>query len=521
MTEAPYPELVRDVFLVEVRGKEVVLSALRPQTGRFEPSPWPAELTSLRRNLVEVAVVPPAGEPFSGDRMELPLAPEIPGLVIPVSFFGPPSPPDGQPGSPERHGTRNDLLVVRLDRGTITNEILPALTRRYFGNARDADYELAIFASPTPENEARAPGKMIYRSDPALPASVFRSADVRLGMFELRPFEELRGIWPGHRSSTETAHRPDHPERHRAWRLPLTLNFERQGGAWTFVARHRHGSLEQAVGRIRLHNMSVSLGILLLLTVTIGMLVAATQRAQKLARQQIEFVAGVSHELHTPLTAIRAAGQNLADGVVADPAQVRRYGSLIEKEGRRLSNTVAQVLEFAGIQSSRKIYTLRPVDVENVIDGALDDSRWMLQEKGAKVEKEVELDLPPVLADATALRRAVQNLIENAAKYGAGSGAAWIGVQARRAASGNGVEITVADHGPGIRREDVPHLFEPFYRGREVAASSIPGSGLGLSVVRHIVGAHRGKVTVATTATGPGRGSAFTLHLPGAPEEAM
>jgi signal transduction histidine kinase len=448
--------------------------------------------------------------------MELPLAPEIPGLVIPVSFFGPPPAPDGGRGEragPETRGTRNDLLVVRLDLRAITGEIFPALTRRYFGTAHGADYELAVFASP---EEARSPGAMIFRSDPSLPATAFRSADVRLEMFELRPFEELRGTRSEHRSREETAHRPEHAERHRAWRLPLIVTPERHGGAWTFVARHRRGSLEQAVARIRLHNMAVSLGILLLLTVTVGMLVAATQRAQKLARQQIEFVAGVSHELHTPLTAIRAAGQNLADGVVADPAQVRRYGSLIEREGRRLSNTVAQVLEFAGIQSSRKIYTLRPVDVESVIDGALDDSRWMLQEKGAKVEKDVEAGLPPVLADAAALRRAVQNLIENAAKYG-GSGAPWIGVKARRAASGHGVEITIADHGPGIRREDVPHLFEPFYRGREVAASSIPGSGLGLSVVRHILGAHRGKVTVAT---GPGRGSAFTLHLPGAPEEA-
>jgi signal transduction histidine kinase len=257
--------------------------------------------------------------------------------------------------------------------------------------------------------------------------------------------------------------------------------------------------------------LAISACILALIAVTTGILMVTTQRAQKLARQQMEFVAAVSHELHTPLTAMRSAGQNLADGVVADPAQVKRYGVLIESEGRRLSGMVGQVLDFAGIQSGRQAYTLQPTEIGPVVEGAVSDCRWLLQDRRARVERDVSAGLPLVLGDPAALRRALRNLIENAAKYG--------GTNPRidvRARAGNGeVEITVEDRGDGLRREDLPHLFEPFYRGRQAVAKSIAGSGLGLSVVRHIAEAHHGRIDVETG--GPGEGSAFTLHLPLAP----
>jgi len=280
-------------------------------------------------------------------------------------------------------------------------------------------------------------------------------------------------------------------------------------GAWHLAIQHRVGSLEAAVSHARHHNLAVSLGILTLLAITSGLMVVTTQRAQRLARQQMEFVAGVTHELHTPLTAIRSAGQNLADGVVADPQQVRRYGSLIEREGRRLTDLVGQVLDLAGIQSGRKVYQVRPEDIEALVEGALEDCRVLLAEKQVRVEREIPPGLPPVLADGAALRRALRNLIENAVRHGGTEG--WVGLQARDAK--DGVEITVADRGPGIRSEDLPHLFKPFYRGRDTKTNGVPGSGLGLSVVRYVVEALGGKVSVESNG---GRGSAFTLHLPAA-----
>jgi signal transduction histidine kinase len=195
---------------------------------------------------------------------------------------------------------------------------------------------------------------------------------------------------------------------------------------------------------------------------------------------------------------------------------VRRYGELIESEGRRLSDLLGQALEFAGIQSGRRVYHPRPVAVGRIVDSGLESCRWLLAERGIAVEREIAPGLPPVLADAAALSRAVANLVENAAKH-AGRGG-WIGVRARRDEAGRtgDIEITVADRGPGIRREDLPRLFEPFFRGRDAATGGVPGSGLGLALVRHGVEAQGGRVTVTSE---PGAGSAFTLHLPAAAGE--
>jgi signal transduction histidine kinase len=429
--------------------------------------------------------------------MNLMILGDVPALLIPLEFW-----------PMEIHGS-GDLaerayLLVRLDFRVITKEILPELTRRYFDDARGGDYALAVM-------DLAAPGEAVFLSDPGTTVSSFRSGDLRLQLLRLRPFEELHALWP---SFGARVHRRHASREHWPRRGPLPLDRRtREGGAWELVIKHRQGSLGEAVAAVRHRNLAISGGILALLAATMGMLMVTTQRAQRLARQQIEFVAGVTHELNTPLTAIRSAGQNLADGVVAEPGQVRRYGSLIATEGRRLSDMVGQALELAGIHSGRRVYHLRPVEVAEIVDGALQDCGWLLEERSVEVEREVEIDLPAVRADAVSLRRAVQNLVENAVKYGGQAG--WIGVQARRGAAGQ-VEITVADRGPGIRPEDLPHLFEPFFRGRDAAAGGVPGSGLGLSLVRHIADVHGGRVTVKT-----GEGSAFTLHLPAAAQPAV
>jgi signal transduction histidine kinase len=494
--ETPYPRLVRDVFLIRPGSNGGTgLEVLWPAEHRFVACPWPPELAALRQRL-ETAARSPRSPDSPGDSRSLTLAADVPGLVINLGF---PSPPDA-------HGPTDPLagsyLLVRLDQKMINGDIFPALTRRYFESAQGTGYALAV------EDKSEA-GKTVFLSDPQVPAAAFGAGDLQLDMFRLRPFDELRSLWAGHAPGSNRARMTGAP-RPRMGGGPPSGDRRRESGAWRLVLKHRDGSLEDAVTAVRRRNLAISLGILALLAATMSLMMVVTQRAQRLARLQIEFVAGVTHELNTPLTAIRSAGQNLAAGVVAEPGQVRRYGNLIESEGRRLSDMVGQALELAGIQSGRRVYHPRPVEVRDIVDGALQDCRWLLQEKGIEVEKDVDRDLPLVLADPSALRRAVQNLVENAVKYGGKAG--WIGVRARQAPSGP-VEITVADRGPGIRREELPHLFKPFFRGRDAAAGGVPGSGLGLSLVRHIAEAHGGRVTV--TAAGPGQGgSAFTLHLP-------
>src|SRR5204862_7596691 len=122
-------------------------------------------------------------------------------------------------------------------------------------------------------------------------------------------------------------------------------------GAWLVRLGYRGGSLDTIVAQSRRRNLAISMGVLGLLAASFLLLLASAQRQQRLARQQMEFVAAVSHELRTPLAVICSAGENLADGVVDDRSQVKRYGSLIEAEGRRLGDMVERVMAFAGVSS--------------------------------------------------------------------------------------------------------------------------------------------------------------------------
>jgi signal transduction histidine kinase len=284
------------------------------------------------------------------------------------------------------------------------------------------------------------------------------------------------------------------------------------GPTWRLMVKHPSGSLEAAVNAARRRNLIVSSSILAILGASVGLLVLSTRRAQNLARQQMEFVAAVSHELRTPLAVIRSAGENLADGVVHDDAQIRKYGDLVRQEGRRLTEMVEQILEFAGIQSGQRGLVLRPVNVRALLEEVVQASGTLLEASEIAVGYDVADHVPPVLGDEPALRRVFQNLVSNAAKYGAAG--RWIGFTVR--GMGREVQITIADRGIGIDPQEQSRIFDPFYRAPDVVAAQIQGAGLGLSLVRRIVDAHGGRITVQSV---PGAGSAFTVVLPAAAVE--
>ena len=235
------------------------------------------------------------------------------------------------------------------------------------------------------------------------------------------------------------------------------------------------------------------------------------KRAQRLARQQINFVAGVTHELRTPLAVICSAGENLADGIVDSPRKVSDYGELINREGRRLADMVEQVLEFAGAQSELRRYDLRTIKVADFINEAIAACDAQRRERDFKLETVIDANLPLVRGDAIALKQVMQNLISNAIKYGGDSRWARISAQTSVGKQSNVVRIMIEDRGVGINKTELSHIFEPFYRGREAVAAQIAGSGVGLSIVRQIVTAHGGRVSVKST---PGAGTVFTLDLP-------
>lgn len=280
---------------------------------------------------------------------------------------------------------------------------------------------------------------------------------------------------------------------------------EDKGLLWLHVDRF-DGSLEDVLARSQRRNLATAGGVLVLLAVGMIIVWRGAQRTRALAQRQLDFVAGVSHELMTPLAGIRSAAQNLAAGVVVDQKKVAGYGSLIDRESGRLTTLIEQVLGFAGIQSGKQRYNLEVMDPGLAVQEGLNACADLLGGAGFDLDLQVAEDLPSVALDVIAFERVIRNLVGNAVKY-AGAGA-WLGVSVT--AQGKGVAIAFRDKGPGLDRTDLPHLFDPFSRGKDHVASNIGGSGLGLAIVRNMIKAHGGTITAANGDSG----AVFTITLP-------
>jgi signal transduction histidine kinase len=241
------------------------------------------------------------------------------------------------------------------------------------------------------------------------------------------------------------------------------------------------------------------------------LLFSVSRRAERLAKLQMEFVAGVSHELCTPLAVINSAAENIVDGVVEGAEQVQEYGTIIREQGRRLERLVDEVLLFAAGRVGRFGYDLRPTEVVPILEQSLSASEAMLRDEGFVFQKEISPELPPVVADPEALGKCVENLISNAMKYSGQN--RWVALRAGSVLNEGSaeVQISVEDKGIGISPADLTHVFEPFYRAESVRDGQVRGVGLGLYLVRRMMEAMGGRVSVSSKLS---KGSIFTLHFP-------
>ena len=227
-------------------------------------------------------------------------------------------------------------------------------------------------------------------------------------------------------------------------------------------------------------------------------------RLRRLERVRRDFVSNVSHELRTPLASLKAVVDTLRDGALEDPAAARRFLSKIEVEVDALTQLVTELLELARIESGRAPLRLQPVAVSEIV--ALPVERLVPQAERAGLELRVSIpsDLPPVLADIDRARQVVMNLVHNAIKF---TPAGLVEVSAAR--QGDEIVIAVRDTGVGISEEDLPRIFERFYKADR--ARSGGGTGLGLALAKHVVQAHGGRIWAEST---EGKGSTFFFTLP-------
>ena len=513
---SPYPGLVSQVYLWGIEQGEQPSQTLRlsRSTRSFEPAQLPAALSGLRER-IEDRQGPRRRARFAEGRVFVwTVADGKPLILHPMIELR----RRGEERRPFPQLT--GYLMIELDRAFLGNVYLPELARRYFGGPDGLDYQVAVLDEETG-------GEPVYHSSEDLSAASFRAADVRTGLL-WQPRDFLSAV-----DGDAPRGRPEPPPRgplagegrpfekgppQGGFRGPrsavLLLALDEPG--WQLVVKHREGSLESAVAGLRRRNLAISFGVLVLLAASVGMVFVSAHRARRLADLQMEFVAGVSHELRTPLAVIRSAADNLSDGVVHAGPQVQEYGKLIGREGRRLSTMIEQTLQFAGGQTGAQAYELGRVSVESVVERTLKDLKPAVEEAGFQVETSIAPGLPAVRSNEEALGRVLANLVQNALKYG--GEAKWLAVRAA-ARQGNGkreVELHVEDRGPGIDADDLPHVFEPFYRGKLALSNQIQGSGLGLNLAQRISRAVGARLTVESH---PGRGSAFAVHLPIARED--
>ncbi len=426
------------------------LHRIDPQSGFIERVQWPASLAPAREEIAE---------DFARHQHAQALLQSDAVMLVPCGgprHGGPPPPPPREDEIPPERAAPA-FVIVELDREYFAATMLPELARRYFENG----YEIQV--------ASKEGDRVLYQTEGA--RSPF---DLSIPIFRVLNFANGR---------------PTPPSKEQ----------------WVISVRHHNGSLEETVAATRRRNLLTSAGVLLVLAASAVTLMMMVRREETLRRQQLEFVAGVTHELNTPLAALQSAGQNLADGVTTEPAQVARYGAMIMKESRRLGNMVAQMLEYAGIESGRAARPRSVIDVATVIDDALAHTKWLCDEERVKVDVDVVQGLPYIEGELESLSRAVQNLIGNAVKYG--GSAKWIGVHARR--NGARVLIEVEDAGAGVAPSDAKRLFEPFYRGR--GSDTARGSGLGLTIVKKIVEEHRGTISIGRSSRG---GALFVIAIP-------
>ena len=468
MNTAEHPQIVADVYFVDADNDKLRLRRFNAATHVFDASLWPEALFRLRPEFERAFAA--AREQSLVSRLNLS---EDETLIV-------------LPGVPnyERERTQGPPMfgftVIQLDEAYLRGQMIPDLVDRHFTSLGNDMYRVAVVVSDDSK-------RVLYRSSSDATTDVAQ-ADVTAPL----SVRNARG------------------------RMVRARQEAREGdevrGRWRLLVQHQAGSLEAAVDTIRRRNLAISSGILLLLTFAVVMLTATSRRAERLAQQQMEFVAGVSHELRTPVAVVRSAAENLASGVVSGD-RVKRYGQMLEAESRRLGDMVERVLQYAGIESGFTAAARVPLAPAEIIESAVDSALPLVGPGEVTVQRDIAPDLPQILGDATALRSAVQNLVANAVKYGGRD--RWVGIRAQhvRERRRSEVRITVTDHGPGIPQSDLPHIFEPFYRGSDAIERQIHGHGLGLSLVRRIVMAHGGKVTVSTR---PGAGSSFTISLPAA-----
>jgi two-component system phosphate regulon sensor histidine kinase PhoR len=228
---------------------------------------------------------------------------------------------------------------------------------------------------------------------------------------------------------------------------------------------------------------------------------------RRLERARRDFVANVSHEFRTPLTAIRGFSETLLEGALEDSGNRRRFIEIIHDHALRLTRLTNDLLRLAQIEAGQLQLEHRPVTIANIIDPCIETTRIHATQKGLTLEVQSSPDIPAMLGDMQSLQGVLQELLDNAIRYSSPGGE----IKIKTALEGSEIEISVSDTGIGIPKADQARIFERFYRTDPARSRESGGTGLGLAIAKHLIEAHGGRIQVESEV---GKGSTFSIFLP-------
>lgn len=241
-------------------------------------------------------------------------------------------------------------------------------------------------------------------------------------------------------------------------------------------------------------------------------LAEANEQLKSLDKLKSKFVSDVSHELRNPLTNLTLYLELLE---YAPPGKQAKYFSTLRNQVRRLSNLVEEILTLSRLESNRYTHLYQPVDFNYLVQQVVTVHKARAQSKQLKLTFTPTSPLPPAWGEPNQLTQIVTNLLDNALNYTA-QGSIRLSTSLHQNGGHREIELGVSDTGMGIPQEDLPHIFERFYRGSQIDREAMAGTGLGLGIVSEIVALHNGRIDVSST---PNIGTTFTVHLPIAPPQ--
>ncbi|MBN1904103.1 MAG: HAMP domain-containing histidine kinase, partial [Deltaproteobacteria bacterium] len=496
-----FHDLIKGIYFWDFQDEKSNLYIFNREKGILSPSDWPKEFDKIKINRADKS------ESLSGSFIYLPSTPiskKYP-LIITANLDDPIT----NNMDPQKNASMGYMITV-LDPDFVRNKMLPILIEKHFSLHNDLQVDIAIAKGNKPDD-------LFYISNPELDITDFNNAEflTEIGRLDPMDAEHSKDIKIPRFLKINKTILPEMIDK-RSFSLLIMNSLKivvQQPETWELMVKFRNDTLEGIVAKARHRNLIISYCIIIILGISVVMVYVSSRRAGTLARRQLKFVSGVSHELRTPLSVIRSAGENLADGVITDMEQQKQYGRLIRDEGRRLSTMVENVLSFSALQNGKTILNLKAARIIDILEEFVNSRSGSNDLPKRSIKIESDDNVFQVKVDYNSIKIAFNNIIENCIKYSPDDSPILIRICYE--SSDNQLAISFEDHGRGIDPDDLPYIFDPFFRGKNTEDQRTPGSGIGLSLVNDIIKKHGGRIEVKSHRN---KGTTVSVFLPVSPD---